>query len=187
MPAALSMTVTPDLKKVAADLKALDKAGGTRLRRDLAAAMRKIGDEFVKAEQAAIRGTKVKGVKKGGGLRHRRGEKALPKGSGQGIREPIARSVMRRNRLTGKEVGVEVRVSKSKMPAGMANIPHAAQRGKIRHPLFGDTDQWYEQVVTPAAWWSKTGKEQLVKSRADLIRVGHEFEKAVKAAMNGNG
>lgn len=187
MPASVSIVVEPDIKGVAAKLKALDAQNGTRLRKDLAAAMRKIGDEFVKAEQAAIRGTKIKGVKKGGGLRHKRGGKPLPEGHGKGIREPIAKAIMKRNRLTGQQVGVEIRVSKGKMPPSMANIPSAAQRGMIRHPLFGDTSQWYGQAVMPAGWWSKTGREQMVKSRADLIRVGKEFEKAVEAAMRGNG
>ena len=179
MPVDVTFTVSPDIAEVAAKLKALDSTNGGRLRKDLAAAMRVIGRDFVKAEQAAIRGTKIKGVKKGGGLRHKRGDKPLPKGSGHGIRNSIARAVKTRNRLTNTKTsvaGIEIRVSRSAMPPGMEGIPSDAQRGRIRHPLFGDRSQWYSQQVMPAAWWSKTGNEQLAKAQAELIQVVNNFD-----------
>lgn len=179
MPADVSITVAPDVAAIARKLKELDAAGGGRLKNELAAAMRKIGKQFVEAEKASIRGTKVKGVKRNNVVRNKRG---LPKGSGQGIREPIARAIVSRNRLTNTKktvAGIEIRVSSSKMPQGMEKIPSYAQRGLIRHPLFGDRSQWYSQVVTPAAWWSNTGREQLKLAREDLIKVCNDFAKHV--------
>lgn len=183
MPAQLTFHLDKDLGKLARDLQEFDAANSTRLRRDLAAEMRKIGDRVVMAEQAAIRGTKIRGVKKSGGLRVKRG-KPLPKGSGTGIREPIADAIIRRNRLTGKSVGVEIRVSKGKLPAAMRNLPSLTNKGKIRHPLFGDFEQWYDQVVTPAHWWTRTRKEQESAVREDILRVGKEFLAEVRKVLN---
>lgn len=184
MPVQLTFHLDKDLGKLARDLQEFDAANSTRLRRDLAATMRKIGDKVVLAEQAAIRGTKIKGVKKGGGLRHKRGGKPLPKGSGRGIREPIADAIIRRNRLTGKSVGVEIRVSKGKLPPSMWNLPNRTNKGRIRHPLFGDMTQWYEQVVTPAHWWTRTRKEQESMVREDILQAGKEFLKQVREVLN---
>ena len=183
MPAELTFHLDKDLGKLARDLEAFDQGNSTRLRKDLAAEMRKIGDKVVLAEQAAIRGTTIKGVKKGGGLRNKR-SKPLPKGSGTGIREPIADAIMRRNRLTGKSVGVEIRVSKGKLPPSKRNLPSLTNKGKIRHPLFGDFEQWYEQVVTPAHWWTRTRKEQEAAVREDILRVGKEFLSKVRQVLN---
>ena len=181
MPVDVTLTVAPDVAMISKKLQQLDDASGGRLKKDLAAAMRQIGKQFVEAEKAAIRGTNIKGVKKGGSVRNKR-SKPLPKGSGRGIREPIARSIMSRNRLTNSRTsvaGIEIRVSKSKMPPGMDKIPSYAQRGLIRHPLFGDRSQWYSQVISPAGWWSETGRAQLTQAREDLIKVCNEFSKNI--------
>jgi len=170
--AQLDVQITPDLGRLSARLKSSDLAGGNLMKRELAARLRKVGDKVVEAERAAIQGATVRGVKRGGGLRVKRGGSS---GHGQGIRSNIANAIMRRNRMTGKEQGVEVRVSKGKMPAGMGKIPFNSNRGSWRHPIFGNRNAWAEQRVSPTYWWTRTAKQQGPAIEAEIKQVIAEF------------
>lgn len=50
-------------------------------------------------------------------------------------------------RLTGKNVGIRF---KTKHPGktGLSDLP-AIDNGRVRHPLYGNTDHWYLSKVTP--------------------------------------
>ena len=176
MSAQLTGRWDPDIKALSDKLKAQDSRTGGRLKKDLAKAMREIGNDVVKAEQAAIHATTIRGVKRGGKTRIKRGGST---GSGKGIRGNIAASIVRRNRMTAKEQGIEVRASGSKMPAGMHTIPFKSNNGTWRHPIFGNRKAWAAQRVTPAGWWTKTAVALKPKIEADVRKVVEEFTKQV--------
>lgn len=57
-----------------------------------------------------------------------------------------------RTRLSGRSVGVRV----------VATNPHdirSLNAGRLRHPLFGDTDHWYQQDVEPG-WFDRPLQER---------------------------
>lgn len=180
MSAQLSGRWDPDIKALSDKLKAQDSSTGGRLKKDLAKAMRDIGTTVVQAEQAAIRGATIRGVKRGGKTRFKRGGST---GSGKGIRNNIAASIVRRNRITAKEQGIEVQTSGSKMPAGMNGIPFKSNSGSWRHPIFGNRKAWAAQTVSPAGWWTKTADELKPKIETDVRKVVEDFTKQLQSDL----
>lgn len=179
MPAEVSLTVTPDLKDVTARLKQYAEGGGKELKKQLAKEMRGLGDKIVRAEQDAARRTKVRGVKSSGGVRYKRGGSAA--GSGKGIRGPVANSIMRRNRLSGREVGVEVRASKGRMPPGLQKMPWNLNRGGWRHPVFGDRSTWAAQVVSPSGFFWRARDEMKPVIQRQIQELARKYmEEALK-------
>lgn len=176
MPAEISVTVTPDLAAVTAHLKKYAEGGGKELKKQLAREMRAVGDQVVNAEKSAVGRTKIKGVKSGGSVRHKRGGST---GSGTGIRGPVAASIKRRNRLSGRVVGVEVRAAGGGLPWKRAAL--AVSLGKWRHPVFGDRDTWVTQVAFPPGFFWKTRDEM----KPDIQRqIRALAEKYMKEALN---
>jgi hypothetical protein len=164
-----------------------DLGSGKLLQRELSVALRGIGDKMVDAERAAIMGLTIRGVKgssRKGSERIRRGGKT--KGSGKGIRGPMAAAVTRKNQFTGKGAGVEVRISGSKMAAinpGTNKIPTEANLGHFRHPVFGNRKTWAGQNVSPAYWWDKTRQAQRPMVEAEFKKVIEEFKAKANALL----
>lgn len=178
MPAEVSLTVTPDLQDVTARLKQYAEGGGKELKKQLAKEMRGLGDKIVRAEQESARRTKVRGVAGSGDnsrVRYKRGGSAA--GSGKGIRGPVANSIMRRNRLSGREVGVEVRASKGKMPPGLEKMPWNLNRGGWKHPVFGDRSTWAAQVVTPAGFFWRARDEMKPVVQREIRSLAEKYMK----------
>lgn len=149
----VEVTITPDLDKLT---KALRKIGdGKLIKNELAKALRQAADEAVRIEREEIMGTRIEGVKKSS--RGSRGG-SRPAG-GKGIRKPIANAIKRQSRLTTSkqnEAGIEIRVSRTKLPDGLKNIPSQINRkGSWRHPVFGNRRVWAEQKATPEGWWQR--------------------------------
>jgi len=75
------------------------------------------------------------------------------------LRAQIAAGVRLVNRRSGKDAGVLIRTSASKLPADQKALPRAMNRGRWRHPFFGNREFWIEQTVTPKGWFSDTAKK----------------------------
>lgn len=71
---------------------------------------------------------------------------------GGGLNELVAREPMRVQTRTGRDPGVRVVVGKKRGGA------RATNRGVIRHPVFGNREQWAEQKVTDG-WFDDTLKQ----------------------------
>jgi len=195
MSADITVTTTPDIAAVAANIRAISY-GGKALKKELSKVLMKIGDDVLKAEQAAIRGATIKGVKANGGIRNLRAGSAkrtkygMQKAFGgrHALRESIAASLERRSRLDAKVMGVEVRSSASKLTQripGGGKLAKMSNSGIIRHPVFGDRETWASQRVMPAGWWTKTGNEMKGPIRERIRAVGVEFEKQIEQAAKG--
>ena len=126
--------------------KALKAAGRTELRKELNAELRKAGKPLIDRTRAAARSD-------------------LP--SRGGLAAQVAREPQRIQVRTGaRTAGVRVVVGRRRGGARGAN------RGVIRHPVFGNRDKWVNQRVEPG-WFDKT----LQRDAPDIARP------AIEAAM----
>jgi hypothetical protein len=86
------------------------------------------------------------------------------------LRDSIARAVQQKTSLSGKQVGVRLRVDGSKMPAGQEQLPAYMEGIKPwRHPLFGNRHDWYRQSPHPFFW--KTIQPHVGAMRSEVAEV----------------
>ena len=92
--------------------------------------------------------------------RQRLGKKALERGERLGLRAGLAASVEVRTRSGKSNPGVRIVVSRSvfaKQTGKSARIPRAIEglrRRRLRHPLFGNREHWYD--ITPKPFLLRT-------------------------------
>ena len=86
------------------------------------------------------------------------------------LRAQVAAGVRLVNRKTGDGAGVLIRTSASKLPADQKALPRAMNRGKWRHPFFGNRELWVEQTVRPKGWFTDTGKKRHPQLRAAITQ-----------------
>lgn len=190
MSAEVSVTITPDLHALTSKLVAEGKDGKT-IKNALAKQMRQIGDKAVEFEKESIAGTTIRGVKgssRGGKERVKRGGRG--RGSGKGIRGPIANAIKKRNRLTASKstgAGIEIRVSQSAMPEGLERVPWWTDRkGSWRHPIFGNKNAWAQQNAHPTGWFTRGAKRAEPMARAGIIAAMQEAESKWAAEFGGS-
>lgn len=125
--------------------KALKHAGRTELRKELNKRMREGAKPLIpKARAEAM--------------------SRLPQSGG--LAKQIAKEPARVQTRTGRDPGVRVVVGKKRGGARSAN------RGTIRHPVFGNRDVWVDQRVKPG-WFD----EPMKASEAEIRK---ELEKAIE-------
>lgn len=92
---------------------------------------------------------------KAGASRGRRTGRTLKSGkfkAGKGLRKSISAGVRTQISTGANTAGVRVRLA-SKDPDVNLLGKRLNQKGKIRHPLFGDKDHWYETVAAGSRNW----------------------------------
>lgn len=143
------------LKRVAMALR--QEADGKQLHRDLGKSIRKALAPAADEARAGIRSMPSAGLPVEGG----------------GLRQAIARRVRAQAKMSGRLPGARVRVTKRGMPRGFELAARRTNRRKgWRHPVFGDTDRWAQQIGKPG-WFD------------DPMRRGRpRYRAAVLAAMN---
>lgn len=115
--------VQPDLAVLARELKAFSPALRTALRRRMRLAAEPVAED-VRREAATFSAT-------------------------------IPASITVRSALTGRRPGVFIMAARSKMPPGHEALPGLQElgskgnRGEIRHPTFGNPDNWSTQPTHP--------------------------------------
>lgn len=129
--------------------KALKHAGRTELRKELNKAMRDGAKPLIpKARAEAM--------------------SRLPNSGG--LAKQVAKEPMRVQTRTGRNPGVRIVVGKKRGGA------QAANRGFIRHPVFGNREKWVTQEVSPG-WF-----DEPMKDSTPAIR--RELEKGMQAVAN---
>lgn len=124
--------------------KALKDAGRTEMRKELNAGLRKAAKPLI----AKTRAEALRRLPQGGGL------------AGQVAKEPQRVQV----RTGAKTAGVRVVVGNK---GGGAR---AANKGVIRHPVFGNRGVWVNQSV-PAGWFDEPIKAEVPAIRRELEQV----------------
>lgn len=130
-----------DMERIGRQLRT---AGDKRLRRDLLKAIR----DAVQPTHEQVRQSALRVLPKRGGLA-----------------DLIASSKLQtRSRLSGKQIGVKVRaVDKHDI--------YNLDRGRLRHPLYGNREHWYQQSVT-AGWFTNP---MLASGRDVRVRLNEEL------------
>jgi hypothetical protein len=126
---------TNDLREVAKELRTV--ADGKALRKQLTGGIRGVLRPLVPVVRAAyLAGPSGRGnaTRQGGGLRRQ-----------------LARSVRVEVRTGGKFAGARIRADGRRMPDGMKALPAywEGERGRWRHPVFGNRDNWVAQAPHP--------------------------------------
>lgn len=55
-----------------------------------------------------------------------------------------------------RTASVRIRMRSSQMPSDQYKLPKYMNKGKWRHPVFGNTDNWVTQTASPAGWFDET-------------------------------
>lgn len=120
--------------------KALKHAGQTELRKELNKAMRDGAKPLIpKARAEALRRLPQRG----------------------GLAKQVAKEPARVQTRTGKDPGVRIAIGKRQGGARSAN------RGVIRHPVFGNRERWVNQKVKPG-WFDDPMKASAPEIRTAL-------------------
>jgi len=89
-----------------------------------------------------------------------------------GLAQVVARSrVSTKTRMRGQQVGVRI-TGQSDMDIASIN------RGRLRHPLFGDRGHWYSQQVRPG-FFTEPLERMAPQVRAELLAVIDRIESAL--------
>lgn len=139
-----------DLERIG---KALKEVGDKQLRRDLLKAIR----DATKPTREEVRQSALANLPKRGGLAD----------------QIAASKLSTRTRLSGRRVGVRIE-------ARNAHDIRSLDRGRLRHPLFGNRDHWFQQFVLKG-WFSSpllaSGKSVRVALEGEMARVAYKYLK----------
>lgn len=141
MPVDLRVEGADQLTKLAADLKAV---GAKELRRDLLRGIQQATKELKDAAKKAALDN-------------------LPKRGG--LNEFVASAKFAtRVRTSGRSPGVSIVASKS------GHDLAAMDRGRLRHPVYGNRRLWVTQTITPG-WFTDAMRDAAQPVRAELLNV----------------
>jgi hypothetical protein len=141
--------------------------------RELGRALKTLGDrEFRKTTLRAIKAP----AKRLGEEAKANAPAVLPNSGGLGDYIASTR-VSVQARLSGENAQVRIRGVRRK-DGGMVDLDRI-DRGRLRHPLFGNRKHWYTQDV-PAGWWTDAMLRRADEVRREVMDVVHD---AIKRAV----
>ena len=154
------------LQKVAAELSS--RADGKALKKELNKRLRTAVEPMRKDQQQAARDLAFSN-KPSRRARRTAGVTATGRArKGKGLRQEMAQTI-RTTVSTGKYAGV--RVQQRSTDRDVNRIAKALNRqGKVRHPLFGDTNHWYDTVAANAKGWFYAPFDRRSRQVTDEVR-----------------
>jgi hypothetical protein len=162
-----------DLQRVA---KALNSSENKKeLQADLNKAIRAAASPLVRDLKGAVRGVKVQGRGRGYSRYGRRNAKLtktgkIRKNTDRGMRETIATKIQTDINKSATGAGVRIILARN-TPEDVRTMAGAMNKGKWRHPLFGNDKRWYPSSVSNPGWWDDTAKAGLPKAQQNVKRV----------------
>jgi hypothetical protein len=95
----------------------------------------------------------------------------------------LAKSLkVKARRRAGRDPSVRL-VGQAKTPRGKERDLRSLNRGRLRHPLYGNRGYWYNQEVPPN-WWDDPLLEGVEPVREELVNVlediAHKLEQKMK-------
>ncbi|MEU6490393.1 hypothetical protein ABZ890_08365 [Streptomyces sp. NPDC046984] len=142
--------------------RALRAAGGENIRQSMHRRIRRAAEPLRDDLQAKMRGLDIRSQ----GRRTRRGG-ASP--NGRPFRETLAGAI-RISVRTGSNPGATVWVDPSRLPPDMKNVPGELNKGRLRHPVFGNRSRWVNQYATPS-WWDGTVRQGTPRMEREVARI----------------
>lgn len=160
----------------------LKEAGETGVQRALVKGIRQTTKDAVDDVKKTVRKLPIDGQGsggRGGGARSRiarqvgnrqRTERLLANARKRsGLRETIARATASQIQVSASSARVRVRVRRAGMPADQRTLPHRLNKGRWRHPVFGNREVWAEQTSKPG-WFDETLREHGEAVRDEIAR-----------------
>lgn len=177
----IKVTGAEQMRKLAADLKKVDKKLATKLRKSIRTAARPAAADA----KTAVKSLKVTGSR-GGGTKQRAdhhlervkdptSERAIARARARaGLRRTIAAAIKTDIRDGGRKAGVRIIVDGSKLPQNQRTLPRRMNVKKgWRHPLFGNRERWYTQRGKP--WFEPSIKRHVKKIRSTILAAMEEI------------
>lgn len=140
----------------------LRAAGHENIRQSMQRRIRHAGEPLRDDLRDAITGLSISsqgGSGRGGG----------PSPTTRPLRRTIAAAIRISVRTTGNP-GARVWIDKALLPPDLWEMPGVINRGKIRHPVYGNKSKWVNQTATPL-WWDKTVISHRPRIEREVARV----------------
>jgi hypothetical protein len=156
-PFALSVEVGPEFRALARSLHEAD----ADIQKMFQKATKDAGKPLVEKVKTAVESLNSKGYASGG--RRQRGKYLASKtkrgrsNAETSLRKTVARGVRLKSRF-GKNATIEVICDPRRLPPEMRTLPMWMDKGKWRHPLWGEEEKWVTQTVSPVGWFTKTAE-----------------------------
>lgn len=158
------LQVTVDASELKHFGQLLQKAADPKkLRRELAKDLRKALQPAVGTAKAAITG----------GLTHTSHANPSP-----ALGPSIARNIKAEVRLSGRSTGARVKVKKTRNVRGFVNAPKLTNRDKWRRPVWGDREDWVDQVGKPD-WFDDSMHQYEAKYRAAIMAALEDWARRI--------
>lgn len=95
-----------------------------------------------------------------------------------GLRETVARSITTQISAGARSASVRIKVDRKRMPEDQQSLPRWLNKGKWRHPTFGNTSRWVDQRSSPAGWFDNTLRRHRDRVRAKInLQVGAAMDR----------
>lgn len=146
------------------------EADGKKLRRDLLKNLREAMEPIRDEARSNLLGVASAGLS-----------------AGESLRSAVADEMKIEARLSGRATGARLRVPRKRgMPRGFLGAGKALNKKKgWRHPVFGDTNVWVDQVARPANWFDDANESSA--NRAEARRKVIEAMDAMAARIARKG
>ena len=154
------------LQRVARELK--ERGDGKALKKELNAEIKEATRPLERAIKANARGLEFRGTSRGERARRTAGVTKTGRARrGKGLRESLEQGIKTEvSYRAGAGAGVRIRLKSS--DAEVNRLGSALnRRGKIRHPLFGNTDHWFDTVASNGKDWFWS---PVAEHRDDVVR-----------------
>ncbi len=87
-----------------------------------------------------------------------------------------------KRRATGRAAGVRLVATAKPPKGGKERDLRSLNRGRLRHPLYGNRKYWYNQPVTPG-FWDKPLEDNSERIREELINLIDDIGKRLDSAV----
>lgn len=151
---------TGQLLELSRKLKA---AGGPRLKANMARRIRRAAEPLQDDMRETIRTLPIRQRPRGPGKR------GGPSPNTRPLRAEIAAAVRISVRTSGNP-GARVWLDKPSLRPGLPGVAEALNRGRNRHPVFGNKRRWVQQDTTPL-WWESTIRKHTPRMQSEVARV----------------
>jgi hypothetical protein len=84
-----------------------------------------------------------------------------------GLRETVARSITITVSTSPRRAAVRIKAAAARMPPDQRRLPRRLNRGKWRHPVFGNKENWVTQTSEPN-WFDGTIKKHAPEVRREI-------------------
>lgn len=140
----------------------LRAAGGENIRSSMQRRIRRAAEPLRDDLQDTMRGLNIRS-------QGRRSRPGGPTTDGRPLRATIADAI-RISVRTGSNPGATVWIDKSRMPPDYESIPGQLNKGRLRHPVFGNRRRWANQYASPP-WWDQTVRSHRPRMESEVARV----------------